>query len=926
MLHTGRHQVPLQGSVGQLTSRAPVWALTRRGRKGIGVTKAGGPPNRIISPDGGKLGFWSGAAGAPASRGQVRGEALMDLRRGCSAIALASLLAASFATPALTQQTRWEELSHQVDSLYKQARYSEAASAAQQALRVAEASFGPQDGNVATSLSALAKAYCAQARYAEAEPLLQRALAIREKASPPGSSELASSLNDLAEFYSVQARNAETVPLLQRTLAIQEKALGPSSLDVATTLSELAELNALPDAEPLLKRALEIRERALGPDHWQTVASLNDLARFYESRSRYAEAEPLLQGALAVGQKILGPNNPALAVSLSNLAGLYSMESRWPDAERLLKRALEIREKVPGMHYADLAVSQEALGNLYQTQGRDAKAGPLLKHALANLYRLLGPEYQERATRRTREEAKRNAAFGNGLPNLAPRLERPDLVTVLDERAEGCLRLGFSPRGQLPRDPLPASWQSQVGTHRAETAAGLSHLAELYSASGRYGGAELLWKHAIAISEEASGPDNVDLAASLTRLARVYSIRGRYREAEPLYSRALALAGKSFGPQSPQVAEILEEYSVVERGTNRDAVARELESRAKAIRLSQARQAPPAERVQSLAEEVAYDKYVKVTVPAGWTEEHSWELSPGALLRLYNHKLEAVVFIRGLDESELEPRGIEHLANGNDLTELLGFFGWPGLASRFGAFLSGGYSIQRRGDVTTVGPAEPPARIRYLGRMKAGPGKLEFVEWLSAVPLDDNLTKKLGLPPRFDGARAQILYGETAFGSLGASYRLVAARFTSSPEDLDWIKPVPAQIRPIPESEKARASKAVQGRELVQSAISDAKRGAYYKSLEQLRLALNLNPRDTNALTEKGSILVAQHEAQEAISILNQAIAIEPDHEMAHLNLALALWNLGKREEATKELETVRSMDPLFPPVDVIIQKLKAKQ
>ena len=71
-------------------------------------------------------------------------------------------------------------------------------------------------------------------------------------------------------------------------------------------------------------------------------------------------------------------------------------------------------------------------------------------------------------------------------------------------------------------------------------AATLNNQAERYKEEGRYADAKPLYKRALAIRQEALGPDHPDVAQSLNNLADLYSAQGRHADAEPLYKRALA--------------------------------------------------------------------------------------------------------------------------------------------------------------------------------------------------------------------------------------------------------------------------------------------------------------------------------------------------------------------------------------------------
>jgi CHAT domain-containing protein/tetratricopeptide (TPR) repeat protein len=304
--------------------------------------------------------------------------------------------------PLAAQQGRWEELNEQVKTLYGQGKYAEALPLAQDALRLAEATYGPEHPNVATSLNNLAVLYDEQGKYAEAELLHRRALAIREKVLGPEHPDVATSLNNLAEVYRAQGRYAEAEPLHRRALAIKEKALGPEHPAVATSLNNLAvvyqDQGKYGEAEPLYRRALAIREKALGPEHPDVANALNNLAGLYRDQGKYAEAEPLDRRALAISEKVLGPEHPHVAISLSSLAGLYRAQGKYAEAEPPYRRALAIWEKALGPEHPAVATALNNLAAVYRDQGKYAEAEALYRRALAISEKALGPEHPYVAT------------------------------------------------------------------------------------------------------------------------------------------------------------------------------------------------------------------------------------------------------------------------------------------------------------------------------------------------------------------------------------------------------------------------------------------------------------------------------------------------------------------------------------------------
>ncbi len=138
-------------------------------------------------------------------------------------IILMLVLAVSFALPAYAQEALWNELIAAVVAHKKQGRYSEAAKVAEEALKVAENTFGPDHPNVATSLYHLAVLYETQGKYAAAEPLYKRVLAIREKALGPDHPLVATALRNMAELYKKTGRVDEAKRLEARAKAIRSR-------------------------------------------------------------------------------------------------------------------------------------------------------------------------------------------------------------------------------------------------------------------------------------------------------------------------------------------------------------------------------------------------------------------------------------------------------------------------------------------------------------------------------------------------------------------------------------------------------------------------------------------------------------------------------------------------------------------------------
>ncbi len=182
--------------------------------------------------------------------------------RNCNHVALFLWPAAVFG-----QSPELMDAYNRANELSGEGSYQEAIPFAEEAQRLSEREFDPNDPTTATTLNNLALLYDDQGRYAEAEPLYKSALTINEKALDPDHPDVALDLNNLAGLYVDQGHYAEAEPLHKRALAINDKALGPDHPNVATSLGNLAWLydkqGRLPEALAHIRQATAIhRSRA----------------------------------------------------------------------------------------------------------------------------------------------------------------------------------------------------------------------------------------------------------------------------------------------------------------------------------------------------------------------------------------------------------------------------------------------------------------------------------------------------------------------------------------------------------------------------------------------------------------------------------------------------------------------------------------
>lgn len=138
-------------------------------------------------------------------------------------------------------------------------------------------------GNNSQIINNIAVVYCENAKYEEAESLFQRALKIDEASFGKDHPNVARDLNNLATLYQATGRLKEAEPLMERALKIDEASLGKDHPKVAIRLNNLAQLyrdtGRLKEAEPLMERHLVIFlnfTRQTGHPHPNLEAAINN--------------------------------------------------------------------------------------------------------------------------------------------------------------------------------------------------------------------------------------------------------------------------------------------------------------------------------------------------------------------------------------------------------------------------------------------------------------------------------------------------------------------------------------------------------------------------------------------------------------------------------------------------------------------------
>jgi len=108
-----------------------------------------------------------------------------------------------------------------------------------------------------------------------------------------------------------------------------------------------------------------------------------------------------------------------------------------------------------------------------------------------------------------------------------------------------------------------AIMEQALGPQHPDVVGYVSNLATVHAITGDYDAAKVLFERALAIVEQALGPEHPEVASCLTNLANIHASTGAYEEAKVLYERALAIWEPTLGLEHPDVASTLDNLGAV---------------------------------------------------------------------------------------------------------------------------------------------------------------------------------------------------------------------------------------------------------------------------------------------------------------------------------------------------------------------------
>lgn len=443
-----------------------------------------------------------------------------------------------------------------------------------------------QDGVAEEELQRLSAGIDAAVRdrqWAQAILLGERALAIEEKLLGPENEEVAGTLTLIAGWMGELDRHAEAEPLLRRALLVFEKARGerdPATISAANNLAATLEaLGRLEDANRIYRLTLDNMIRLHGPSHRLTAMSTNNLAFNLARQGRYQEAQQYYDRALTIARATMDEEDEELARIESNVASNLTSRGRYLQAEPLFDRALRIRLALLGPDHRDVATSYNGLAFNLSAQGRHEDAAPLYARSLA-IREKINPNDRRAATSFNNVAHNLNARgrLADAAPLYARALsiwrglygeQHPLTAIGISNVATNLEAQGRVAEAQPLFERALSIRRAVLNPNHPDVAGSYYKIARNLRLQGRLAEAEPYYVQAADIRRRALGPLHPDLAITLAEHAELAIAAGAVRSGD-----AVRLARESASIARKRRDQMLTGEAAGDAGAEQQALVR----------------------------------------------------------------------------------------------------------------------------------------------------------------------------------------------------------------------------------------------------------------------------------------------------------------------------------------------------------------
>jgi len=269
---------------------------------------------------------------------------------------------------------------------WAEGRYDDAVEATEEALAIAEVTYGRRAPQTARMVVNLGLYETNAGRPSDALPRFERALEIYEAMFGPEHPDIADTLLNRGIAQGRAGLPKESLESYQRALAIREK-ITPEHVGIATLVQNIAinyaENGDNDKALPMFERALELRTRALDERHPLVGSAHLNLAASLKLADRFDEASDHLQTALDVIAATQGPESPAAGIAHFELGGTRLQQGEHEKAVSHLQTARDVLAKSLGAEHPNMVMAHAGLAQAQAKLGRIDEAVKGYETALA---------------------------------------------------------------------------------------------------------------------------------------------------------------------------------------------------------------------------------------------------------------------------------------------------------------------------------------------------------------------------------------------------------------------------------------------------------------------------------------------------------------------------------------------------------------
>jgi eukaryotic-like serine/threonine-protein kinase len=282
--------------------------------------------------------------------------------------------------------------------------YERARPAAERALLLERATFGPRSDEEAQTLVTLAEILGVQrTHFDEAASDYQLACGIFHETRGKDDLTAATACADVGGIRRGQGRFAETIRLSDEHLAVLRRVLGERSPGTLIALYNralaLGEWGRLDEAVDLSRRTIPPLEEVLGRKHPETLQARHNLGRFLLERGQPVEGEAILREVQDDTIEVLGERYGLLALFWKTHARALDALGRSDEALPLYDRSIELWTSMYGKDSDQVASSIEFKAVALWHLGRLAEAEGLARQALDAHLAIAGENHNSARTR-----------------------------------------------------------------------------------------------------------------------------------------------------------------------------------------------------------------------------------------------------------------------------------------------------------------------------------------------------------------------------------------------------------------------------------------------------------------------------------------------------------------------------------------------